>query len=125
MEIYNGSDKLSELEMLKADEKQLANDFQLVDFFRKNSNYLLFIEEMKKIVERRFHDVVRSSWAKSEFVDLAKAFLERNEPLFEHVSNVFAAKNNSRDISSQEWEQICTVCAKIVVCMGWNYESSE
>ena len=104
---------LSQFEMLKADERQLAGDFQLVKFLEKNSNYLKFVEEMKKIVDRRFQTDVQNSWAKEQFVSLTKTFLEHSEPLFSHVSQMCAKRNNSRDISAEEWEHVCSICENI------------
>jgi len=114
---------MSALDMLKADERLLAKRLRLLDYFSSHKNYLLFVFDMKKILEKRFGKIAQSNWAKIEVVDLVKAVLELNDEFFDYVSKEHAFKNRSCDVSHEEWEHMCTISAKVMIQMGWEYES--
>lgn len=109
------------LSILTADERALAQRYNLKEYLEQNENYLLFVLEMKECMSRRFKELGNVDWAKSKFVEIVQILLERNDQLFEKINNIHADQTGFKNISSKDWIRVCTVTSKILVEMGWNH----
>lgn len=116
---------MSDFDMLTADERSLAQQFRLKEYFKLHRKYLLFITEMRQIMDKRFDGITQAHWIRNELADVAQEFLKRSEKLFEYVNDIYASHSEFRNIPAEDWERICTVSSKIIVCMGWKYEAKK
>lgn len=113
---------MSGLAGLTADERYLAIQFQLREYFKRNKNFLLFVGEMKKTVYSRLDGVGQGEWARDAFVEPLRFFLANSDELYKYINGVYASQNGSKNIPAEDWKHICFVCSKILIQMGWEYE---
>lgn len=111
--------------MLTAYERTLAKKFKLINYFSQNNIYLLFIVQMRKIMNDQFGGVAQAEWAKNGLAHLAEEFLRRSEKLFQYANNIYAADNKFKNISQEDWDILCSISSKIIVEMGWEYDAKE
>lgn len=121
----SGEELMPNLSTLTADERVLAKQYNLEDFFKDNKNYVLLVVEMKRILDKRFEGITRSDWARNRFISLAQKMLEHSDPLFAHVNNMHAGKHGGTNIPKKEWKHLCYVSSKIVVHVGWMLDSKK
>jgi len=111
--------------LLEADEKAIAQRYQLNHYFKENNNFLLFVAEMRSLLAKRFNGFDRADWAQSKCAELVQEFLQYNESLYSYVNDTFATKNDFKNIPSQDWKFVCKVSSKIIAHGGWNYDSKK
>lgn len=107
---------------LTADERSLAIQFQIREYFKRNKSFLLFVSEMKKIVYRRLDGAGQIEWARDAFVEPLKSFLANSDELYKYINGVYTAQNGSKNIPAEDWKHMCFVSSKILIQMGWEYE---
>ena len=114
-----------DLVILTANERLLARQYRLEEYFQHNKNYILFVIEMKEIMDKRFRGITQSDWAKNGFVHLAQEVLKYSDPLYNHVNNMHAGRHGGTNIPTEDWKCLCHVSSKIIVHMGWAIEAKE
>ncbi len=116
---------MSSLLILTADEIMLARQYRLDEFFEKNENYVLFVMESKKILDRNFENMTKSEWGKNHFVSISEEILQCSELFLEYVNDMHANRHGGTNIPKQEWKLICHAASKIIVERGWVLGSKE
>ena len=111
--------------ILEADEKAIAQRYGLNKYFLNNKNFLLFVAEIQKILSKRFDGFGQADWAKRKCSDFIQEFLKHNDQLYNYVNDMFAKTNDYKNISSEDWQSICIICSKIIVQLGWDYETKS
>ncbi|TRZ53780.1 MAG: hypothetical protein D4S01_00665 [Dehalococcoidia bacterium] len=109
--------------ILRSDEKAIAQRYNLNNFFVEHENLLQFVAEIRNILDKRFNGFSQTNWAKNKCSDFIQEFLQYNDSLYSYVNDIFAAKNDFKNMPSEDWIIICKVCSKIIVHLGWNYDT--
>lgn len=113
------------LDTLTADERSLAIQYQLKEYFDHNENFLLFVVGAKGITLRSLGEFGPVDLAKDKFSEVIEIFLEHCDELYRYVNGIYAAQNGNKGIPDSDWKRICLVCSKIVIEMGWEYDGKE
>jgi len=116
---------MSELSILTADERSLAEQFQLREYFKRHEHHLIFIPEMREIIYKRFKEIPKADWTKNAFASFVQEILRHDDQLFKYVKGVYVAQNEGKNIPNDVWERVCIISSKIVVYMGWECEAKE
>lgn len=110
---------------LSAYERSLEKRYSLRQYFKKNDIYFKLVAEMRKTMDNNFHDISKADWAKTKFVLLVKAILGDSDELFEYVNRIYASSSGFKNIPKEDWKNICSIASKIVVNMGWDYDTKR
>jgi len=113
------------LDALTADERSLAIQYQLKEYFDRSENFLSFVVCVKGITLRKLGEVGPVDLAKDKFSEVIEIFLEHSDELYRYVNGICSAQNGNKNVFHADWKRICSVCSKIVIQMGWEYEGKE
>jgi len=110
---------------LSSYERSLEKRYSLRQYFKKNNKYLKLVTELRKTLDNNLHDISKADWAKTKVVLLVEAILKDSDELLDYVNHIYASINEFRNIPKEDWENICGIASKIVVDMGWEYETKR
>jgi hypothetical protein len=120
-----GGQVMYDLSILTAEERSLANRYELKEYFNRKHNYLQFAIDLIRISNRRFQEDIQIPWKKEKFARIAQLFLEYSDELFDYVNTIHASLIGFKNIPREDWKRVCSIGSKILICSAWNYETKR
>jgi hypothetical protein len=126
---------MSQLEELTLDERRIAKEFRLTQYFNRNKKYADFqayvAEELTKSIWGKLQDWrgITDHTRKALMV-----FLGNSAEFFEYANDIYGRMHTTKNVSGNwdrppipmnDWERLCKTAAKILVSRGLEHEKRK